>query len=77
MPPWATDYKRSALTTPTRLPRSSPANWCSDAKAVYVIGQDAFLQRGNTAVHFGSGTTAKVMRVLPRSLRRPLQAVLG
>lgn len=35
-----------------------------DAKVVYVIGQDAFLQRGSTTVNFGSGTTAKVMRVM-------------
>jgi hypothetical protein len=51
--------KPGALIQPGDTIETAP-----DAKAVYVIGQDAFLQRGSTAVHFGSGATAKVMRVL-------------
>ena len=51
--------KPGALIQPGDTIETAP-----DAKAVYVVGQDAFLQRGSTAVHFGSGATAKVMRVL-------------
>lgn len=38
------------------------------AEAVYVIGQDAFLQRGDSHVAFGSGTTANLMRVITGKL---------
>lgn len=51
--------KPGALIQPGDTVETAP-----DAKVVYVIGQDAFLQRGSSAVHFSSGTTAKVMRVI-------------
>ena len=34
------------------------------SQAIYVIGQDAFFQRDNSTVTFGSGETAHLMRVL-------------
>lgn len=36
----------------------------SDAEAIYVIGDNAFLQRGSTTVHFALDATADFMRVL-------------
>ncbi|WP_018410400.1 FecR family protein [Methyloversatilis thermotolerans] len=38
------------------------------AEAVYVIGQDAFLQRGDSHVAFGSGAAANLMRVITGKL---------
>ncbi len=35
-----------------------------DAEAIYVLGRDAFMQRGNSHVAFGSGTAADLMRVI-------------
>ncbi len=35
-----------------------------DAKVIYVIGRDAFLQRGSTAIQFGNDATTNFMRVI-------------
>ena len=51
--------KPGAVITPGDTIETAP-----DAKVVYVMGQDAFLQRGSTTVNFGSDTTANVMRVI-------------